>query len=108
MGIQLHFISTGSAFNKCAYNGQQCCSEILIQLIDQGFRALVEKDEFNFTSGLAGAQAAIDEMRDKIDGMYCVQILAMVYGSKVLWGNLLRTNQFVIMARQIVCRSQCS
>ena len=99
MGIQLYFISTGSDFNKCTYNGQQCCSEILIQLIDQGFRALVEKDEFNFTSGLSGAQAAIDEMRDKIDGMYCVQILAMLYSTKVLWGNLLLTDQSVIMTR---------
>ena len=61
--------------SKCTFNGQQCCSPTLINFVDQGFRSLVQSDRFNFTSGLAGAQTAIDQMRDRTDGMYvCMSI----------------------------------
>ena len=65
----LHTLA-GSALSKCTFNGQQCCDDILINLVDQEFRVLVQNDAFNFTSGLADAQAAIDEMRNKTNGMY--------------------------------------
>ena len=55
--------------SKCSFNGQQCCDDILINFVDRGFRFLVQNDAFNFTSGLAGAQAAIDQMRNKTNGM---------------------------------------
>ena len=59
--------------SKCAFNGQQCCDDFLINFVDGGFRALVKSDAFNFTSGLAGAQAAIDEMRNKTNGkLLCI------------------------------------
>ena len=66
---QFCYVSTGSALSKCSFNGQQCCDDILIKFVDQGFRFLVQNDAFNFTSGLAGAQAAIDQMRNKTNGM---------------------------------------
>ena len=70
-------VSTGSALNKCAYKGQQCCNDILIQLVDQGFRTLVEKDAFfNFTSGLADAQS---EIRHTINGTYIYVYTWYVY-----------------------------
>ena len=72
--VQVHvilpFIYTGSSLSKCTFNGQQCCSKTLVTLVDQGFRSLVQSDQFNFTGGLAGAQSAIDQMWDRTNGMY--------------------------------------
>lgn len=65
-------MSTGSSLNMCTFNGQQCCDEATISLVDQGFRFLVESDHFNFTGGLVGAQTVIDEMRNKTNGMYYI------------------------------------
>ena len=68
--VIMPFVYTGSSLSKCTFNGQQCCSEILVTLVDQGFRSLVQSDQFNFTGGLAGAQSAINQMRDRTNGMY--------------------------------------
>lgn len=58
-------LQDGSSLGKCAFNGQQCCNQVIISLVDQGLRSLVESDQLNFTSHLAGVQTAIDNMRNK-------------------------------------------
>ena len=70
------FVYTGSSLGKCAFNGQQCCNQVIISLVDQGLRSLVESDQLNFTSHLAGVQTAIDNMRNKTSGMihFCIQV----------------------------------
>ena len=75
----LPFVYTGSSLSKCTFNGQQCCDEIVVTVVDQGFRSLVQSDQFNFTSGLAGAQSAIDLMRDKTNGMYVYYLSKGMY-----------------------------
>ena len=70
--VVLYIAITGSSLSKCKFDGQQCCDEIVVTVVDQGFRSLVQSDKFNFTSGLAGAQTAIDLMRDKTNGMYTI------------------------------------
>ena len=52
---------TGSSLNKCTFNGQQCCDEATISLIDQASHFLVESDHSNFTGGLVGTLTVIDE-----------------------------------------------
>ena len=39
----------------------------------------MQSDQFNFTSGLAGAQTAIDQMRDRTDGMCLSLYLATLW-----------------------------
>ena len=75
----LPFVYTGSSLSKCTFDGQQCCDEIVVTVVDQGFRSLVQSDQFNFTSGLAGAQSAIDLMRDKTNGMYIILAKVCMY-----------------------------
>jgi len=64
-----HFTHAGSTLSKCTFNGQQCCNELIVSLVDTGYRALVKSDKFNITAGLATAQNAIDAMRNKTNGI---------------------------------------
>ena len=82
--MPFYCIYTGSSLSRCTFHGQQCCSPVIVNFVDQGFRALVQSDQFNFTSGLAGAQTAIDQMRDRTDGM-CLSLYLATLWLLIYW-----------------------
>lgn len=58
---------TGSRLSSCTVNGQQCCSQNVINIFKTGLRAGLG-NELELIGGFDGAQAAINRLRNEIDG----------------------------------------
>ena len=59
---------TGSSLPKCAFNGQQCCSLLTINLFGLGINTAVNDYAPRLVSGFATAQVATDELRNVTKG----------------------------------------
>lgn len=65
-------ITIGSSLRKCTVNRDQCCHQLILDVVDHTLYAAVNNDTIvsGFTADVfTAAQNAIDEMRDKTNGM---------------------------------------
>ena len=53
----------GSSLKKCAYNGEQCCTESTIELFETGVEFAFSDYAPNFLNGFDTAQDVIDELK---------------------------------------------
>ena len=60
----------GSTLSKCTFNGQQCCSEQTLSLLDTFVRPEIENNAFNFDSAFQGARSAINQLTNETGGIY--------------------------------------
>ena len=61
------FNYVGSSLSKCTFNGQQCCSEQTLSLLDTFARPEIQNNAFNFDSAFQGARSAIDHLGMKLE-----------------------------------------
>ena len=62
----------GSSLTRCAVNGQQCCHQLILDFVNHALSSAVNNETIidRFTANIfATAQNAIDEMRNKTNGM---------------------------------------
>ena len=67
-----HCQYTGSSLPKCAFNGQQCCNSLTINLFGLGINTAINDYAPSLVSGFATAQDAIDELRSATKGTNCL------------------------------------
>ena len=60
----------GSSLPRCTFNGQQCCSALAVNFFISNLGRTINDGAFNIGTVFAGAHNAIDQLRNKTEGMY--------------------------------------